>query len=324
MPKGANFHIDQYLTNFSVGRKYPQFVGQYLAPTLMVKKQSDLYRVWGTEGFNVPASDLVAPGATANEIDYALSNAPFYCNGHALRHPIPDRTRAGHDDPSILNKNGMFLTKQGVELGKERAIAALATTPANYPVGSTVTLAGLFQWNAVGNTADPFGDIERGREAINLATGFDPNVLVMGRSVWNVAKQMTPFIDRIKHVIKGYLTPQLFSEAVEIENVYIAGSMVNTANEGQAAVLARIWADSIVLAYIDPSLQGSPSMEDAAPTAFTTFTWADESLPMAEDGAVVYNYREEGRHSDIIEYEKYYDTKATFAGAAYLINDVLV
>lgn len=324
MPTGANWHIDQYLTNFSVGYSYPEFVGSKLAPTLLVRKQSDLYRVWGAEAFNTPANDRVAPGATANEIDYALSNSTYYANGHAIRHAIPDRTRAGHDDPTVLNKNAVFLTKQAVELGKERTIATLATTVGNYAVGSTVTLAGLFQWDAVGNTADPFGDIEAGRDAINRLTGHDPNTLVMGRSVWNVAKHMAAFLDRIKYTTRGYLSPQLFAEAVDIENVYIGASLYNSAAEGQTPVPTRIWPDSIVLAYVDPSLQGSPSIEEAKPTAFTTFTWADPSLPVAEDGAVVYSYREEPRHSDVFEYEKYYDPKATFAGAAYLINDVLV
>lgn len=321
MPTGTNFHIDQYLTNFSVGYGYPQFIANQVAPTLRVSKQSDKYRVWGAEGHNIPQSDAVSPGATAEEIDYTLSNDTFYCNGHALRHAIADRTRAAHDDPTILDRNAVFLTKRGVELKREKLLADYVQTTTNYAAANTVTLAGVNQWNAA--SPDPFADIEAAKNQVSLSTGFEANTIILGRDVWNVAKQMSAFIDRIKYSMKGYLSPALFGEAVDIPNVLIGNVAYNTANEGQTASVSRLWSDNIIVAYIDQSLLGSPSIEEASPTAFTFFTWADPSLPVAEDGAVVYRYREEPRHSDVIEYEKYYDLKAPWAGAAYLINDVL-
>ena len=69
-PTGSgNIHYDQILSQISL--EYPQtgsFVGEKLAPTVPVKKQSDKYYVHGRESWVPENSDYRAPGTVANEI----------------------------------------------------------------------------------------------------------------------------------------------------------------------------------------------------------------------------------------------------------------
>src|SRR5258706_11295366 len=99
-PTGSgNVHIDQILTQISVGWPNNGLVGEQLFPTVPVNKQSDKYFVFGREGWSIQ-NDVRSPGAEANEIPgIALSTDTYYAQEHSLQIPVTDEERWNADSP---------------------------------------------------------------------------------------------------------------------------------------------------------------------------------------------------------------------------------
>lgn len=98
MPNANEVHIDAALTNLSVGYRNPAFIADLVAPVVPVRKQSDKYFIHDAarEVFR-QSDDRRAPGAEANEVNFALSSDNYYAEDHALTSVIPDEERENAD-----------------------------------------------------------------------------------------------------------------------------------------------------------------------------------------------------------------------------------
>jgi hypothetical protein len=99
-PSGfANVHIDEVLTNISLGYPNNGLVGDRLFPSVPVAKQSNKYPVFGREGW-LPEDDVRAPGTEANEIPgLSLSLDTYFANEHSLQIAVTDEERENADSP---------------------------------------------------------------------------------------------------------------------------------------------------------------------------------------------------------------------------------
>ena len=99
-PTGSgNTHIDEVLTNISLGFPNNAFVGEQLFPTVNLTKQSGKYYVFGREAWLAETSDYRAPGSEANEIPgFTVSLDTFYAQEHALQMAVTDEEREMVDD----------------------------------------------------------------------------------------------------------------------------------------------------------------------------------------------------------------------------------
>src|SRR6266542_2232566 len=123
-PTGSgNVHIDQVMTNISLGWPNNGLVGGNLFPTVPVRKQSDKYYVFGREAWMAETSDYRAPGTEANEIPgLQLSTEPYYAQEHALQIPITDEERENADPPLAPDRDGTELVTSKIMLGRELAM----------------------------------------------------------------------------------------------------------------------------------------------------------------------------------------------------------
>jgi hypothetical protein len=101
MPEVSQVHVNVALTNVSLAYRNPAFIADLIAPPVGVRKQQDRYFIHDAEreAFR-STSDHRAPGAEANEVDFALSSEAYYCEDHALVSVIPDEERE-NADPAI-------------------------------------------------------------------------------------------------------------------------------------------------------------------------------------------------------------------------------
>src|SRR4051812_29576078 len=117
---GGNVHIDQVLTNISLGWPNNGLVGENLFPTGPVRKQSDKYYIFGREAWLPETSDYRAPGAEANEIPgLQLSLDTYYAREHSLQIPVTDEERENSDSPLSPDRDGTELVTSKIMLGRE-------------------------------------------------------------------------------------------------------------------------------------------------------------------------------------------------------------
>lgn len=289
----GNVHIDQALTNISVGWPTAGLAGAALFPSVTVRKQSDKYYVFGREGW-LPEEDYRAPGTEANEITGAqVSLDTYYAQEHSLQIAVTDEERENADSPLSPDRDGTNMVTSKIMLGRERAFQTLATTAANYASGHSTTLSGTSQWSDYANS-DPISDLRTAKLTIHSKIFVEPNVAVIPYQVMTKLEDHPDFLERIKYSERAIFSPELLAAVLGFDRVIVPGVGINTANLGQTPSLSYLWGKDVVVAYVPPS----PGLK--IPAYGYEFVWGTQSVD---------RWREEKRKSDVIRVCRYYDKK---------------
>jgi hypothetical protein len=134
-----------------------------------------------------------------------------------------------------------------VDLGHEVRTAAKVFNAATYGSSNKVTLSGSDQFSypdadAVGVTLTAL-DVPMMR----------PNTLVFGQSSWT-AFRTNPSVVKATNKNSGdagAAAKQAVAELLEVKNIFVGQSRLNTAKPGQAASLSRVWGKHIAMLFID-------------------------------------------------------------------------
>lgn len=294
----GNVHIDQALTNISVGWPTEGLAGAALFPSVTVRKQSDKYYVFGREGW-LPEVDLRAPGTEANEISgAAVSLDTYYAQEHALQIAVTDEERENADSPLSPDRDGTNIVTSKIMLGRERTFQTLATTAANYASGHSVTLSGTSQWNDYANS-DPISDLRTAKLTIHSKIFTEPNVAIIPYQVMTKLEDHPDFLERIKYSERAIFSPELLASVLGIQRVLVPGVGINSAVLGQTASLGYLWGKDVVVAYVPPGAGLK------VPAYGYEFVWGSQAAD---------RWREEKRKSDVIRISRYYDVKLVALG----------
>lgn len=297
---GSPVHIDKALTNISVGFPNNDFVGEALAPSLPVRKQSDLYYTHGREAWVLePGSDVRAPGTEANEIPgLRLSTTPYFAIEHALQIAVTDEERENADSIASPDRDGTELVTAKLMLQRELIIRDMVQTAANYAATYSVTLAGAQQWSDYAGS-NPIGDVKTGRRKIHSGLFIHPNTAIIPYEVMSQLEDHPDFIERIKYSQAGVITPELIARLFGIGRIIVPGVGVNTARMGQTEALGYLWGKDVILAYVPPR----PMLK--TPAFMYEFNWVYPS------GArqITERWREQRRGSDVIRVRRRYQHK---------------
>lgn len=299
-PTGTgDLHLDQYLTNISVGWPQPGYVGEALAPAVPVGKVSDKYPVFGRETWLPEYNDLRAPATQANEIPGArLSKDTYYCQEHALQIPVADEERENLDNVVSPDRDATELVTSKIILSREVAIQTLATTAANYAAGLSVTLSGTTQWSDYINST-PIADIKTGRRAINAKIFMDPNLGIFPYQVMSILEDHPDIIERIKYSERAILTPDIIAAVFGLARVIIPGTAIGSGGpSGNAIVGSYLWGKDVILAWVpdNPGLR--------TPAFMYEFVQGFSGKVMITE-----RWREGVRVADLIRVRRRYDLK---------------
>jgi len=300
-PSGSgNVHVDQVLTNISVGWPNNGLVGERLLPSVKVMKQSDKYYIFGREGW-LPEDDNRAPGTVANEIiGLAVSTDTYYAREHSLQIPVTDEERENVDSPLAPDRDATETVTSKIMLGREVAIKTLVTATANYGSGLSTTLSGAAQWNSANYaTSDPIADLRTGKVAVHARIFQEPNTLVIPYQVMAALEDHPDFLERVKYSERAIFSPELLSAILGFNSVVVPGVGFNSANPGATPTLGYLWGKDVIMAWV-PGRAGLK-----IPAFGYEFTWGTQYVD---------RWREEPRKSDLIRASRRYDLKLVAQG----------
>lgn len=248
MPEPENVHIDQVLTNISIQYRNAAYVGTQIMPVVPVKKKSDIYYIYDSKAdrFRVPFT-LRAPKTESRTVDWKVRTDGYVCDEHALNDLIDDIERGNADKPVNLEVDTVEFLTDIVTLGLEMRIKDMleASLTANAPTNGV--------WSDYATeTIDPIADIEIGKAAIHAVIFREPNVLLLGKAVYDKLKHHPKILELIKYSQKGVLTTDLMASLFGIEKVIVGNAGYNSAKEGKTAVLSYLWGKNAILAYVEP------------------------------------------------------------------------
>jgi hypothetical protein len=311
----SKLHVDQALTNLSIGYQNGEFVAEQVFPPLPVDKQSNKYFVHDMERFR-SVDDHRRPGQAPTEIDWTLSTDSYYCDGHGRRDVIPVEDMGNADEAVDLEITSTETLTDQIYLAREvNLVTALAA--AMSPTALTAA-----RWDVDSN--DPIPVVEAAKETIQRATGKRPNCLLLSRPVFRGAHNNASVVGRItgaRSLTDSLVTPDQLRDLFEVDNLIIADAVKLTSMKGQTNALDFIWGKYALLFYRPPAM-GRKVMALGA-----TFRWnvlgAAPANPDAQGGVgqFVEKWYSQDRKATMVDACLYYDQKLISAGAGVMWSD---
>lgn len=330
-PAQSDVHVDAILTNISVAymQKAENFIAQKVFPVVPVDKQSDKYFIYNKEDWFRDQAEERADATESAGSGYSLSTDFYNARVYAFHKDVGDQVRQNTDSPLDPDRDATNFVTQVMLQRQERQWVSDYFTPtpnsdsapavwANEIVGSTqsanvYTGAPTFtQWSDFAGS-DPLEDVEQGKEAILSTTGFEPNTLVLGYSVFRKLKNHPDFVDRIKYTTSDSVTAELLAKMFDVERVFVAKAITNTAAEGQAGSYSFIHGKHAWLGYVNPT----PSL--MAPSAGYVFTWKGVSDGIGTNIGIT-RFRMQHLRADRVEAQIAWTNKLVASDMGYMFD----
>ncbi|TSD86017.1 phage capsid protein [Mycobacterium sp. KBS0706] len=307
----APFPVDPKLTAVAVGYRNQAYIADHVIPRATVP--SRLFKWWEypiDESFNVTDTKVGRTGAP-NEIEFRAEDREGSVDDYGLDDPVPQEdintgATMGYDPRTHATER---LTDY-IALGREVRAAKLLFNPATYPAGNKIQLAtAADRWDDP--ASNPVDDILEGLEVCLVR----PNIAVLGQKVWSKLRRH-PKIAKAVNANSGdeaVATRQAVADLLELDEVVVGQSRLNTARKGQAANLARVWGNHASFIYRNRNFSfRSPDLTFAA-----TAQWGDKIAGSMPDSKIGLRGGERVRMGESVR-------ELVIAGyAGYLIQDAV-
>ena len=312
--KPAEFHIDAALTNFAVelGVGGP-FVADKIYPRVPVKKESDKYWIFESPELRDDVDGHRAAGAEATEIDWGGTTTTYSCEEYAFRRLLSDRAKSNSDNPVLMEQQTVRKLMHKIRMGIEKRIKTVVMDTSIITNNASPSV----KWDAASGTITIEKDIDTAKEAVAVACGNEPNIILIPPEVATAVKRDSTIRDLVKYTNPNLLVDGGLPQTLFGLKVIVPGAIENTANPAATVSLARIWStDNVLVAFVDP---------DATVDTYTLGVqfWAKMLAEQVDEIVALWRYREESRHGEWFEVGVLVDECLVSASCGYLIDDVL-
>jgi hypothetical protein len=310
-PTPGDVYVSSTLTNISI-----QFMlnSKYIAtdvfPNVPVEFKSEAFVRYARRDWFRANAQPRAPASETAGGGWRTERDSYLTEVYGFHKDIDDQTRANARAPFNLERDAVAFVQNDLALTRETIWAAKFFGTGIWGTDVTGVSAApasgqVLQWNDA--ASDPIGDIELQRLTMAAATGYEPNVLVMGPRVMSVLKQHPDFIDRVKYTQRGVITEELVAALLGVDKVLIPKAIINSGPETEEGLTANdifdfVFGKHALLAY------AAPSMGLNTVSAGATFSWTGY-LGASDMGTRMKQFRLEAIASDRIEGEMAFDMK---------------
>lgn len=325
LPTNADVHVNEVLTDMSVA--YQQELTDYkaddLAPIHASPKQSNTFFKFTKDFWFRDAMQKRGPGAQAPRVGYGLATDSYAIDVWSAAKAIDDQVRANEDAPLNSDRDAMMFVTRLERLRREKSFAATCLTTSVWGTDVTGnTSASAYGSNTVAqwddDNASPLEDIAHYKSVVKLATGLEPNVLAIGRQVWDKLKNNADIIARISggsnNGSPAQVTRQVVAALMELDELVVLDAVENTAAEGAT------FAGSYIAGKKGLLMHRNPNAGVMSVTAVKTFCW--QRLSGAANGTRVLTYQD-GPHLDIVEIESAFAHKIVAPDLGVFFNTLV-
>lgn len=307
MPLRGKIHRDAVLENVSINYKPDGFLsGEF--PTVPVVRESDIYYVYSRDSMRI--EETLRQKGKANRATWDLSTSSYQLEDHALMDLVYDKDRENADRPIKLDIDTTEILTQKLMLRYEKSLATLLQTVGNWSNNMSLSTS----QNFATNTTNPITLYDTATAIIVQQSGRMPNVIVLPFTSFQLVKENSATVDRIKFTSADSITPQMLARLFNVERVLVPRVTEYTGQEGLADTTTNqsfIWTDSSFVGYVDPS----PGLKKV--TSWMSFTKSNEG----GDRPRVTRWREEMEEADAIRVQKQYQHKAVATMCGFVIQD---
>lgn len=307
-------HVDQLLTNVSIGYSNAGYIADQIFPVVPVDKQSDKYLTYDKSHWFRNEAKIRATGTKSERGGWNYSSDTYFCDRFSYGHEIYDEERSNADNAFQLDSDAAEFATDKILMQREVAFAGSFFTTSVWGTDKTGG-TDFTRWSDYAGS-NPLVDVSDWMDTIEASIGREANRLVMGKQVWTKLKWHPDLIDTIKYTQRAQMGLDLAATLFEVERILVGRAIYTTSPEGTAEAsvsYSRIWGKHTLLIYVP----NTPSLRQ--PAAGYTFTW--QRVPQSL--RYIKRMRDEEREADIIEANAYYDHKVTGAAAGLFGSTVI-
>lgn len=294
-----------------------EFIADKVFPVINVQKRSSNYYTFDRSSWYRSDAHERAPATVSVGGGFTMSQAPLYnCRVYAFHKDIDDQTRAEHETNGLIDIEQVstrFVTRQ---LLLKRELVWAATYFATGVWGRNLTgVAGapaasqVRQWSDAAST--PIDDIQNESLRVLELTGLEPNTLVITPRVQRALRRNPQVLDAAKAFPGASgggapnVTDQMLADALGIDRIVVAKTIVNNAPEGAADIFAPLYGRHALLVHTPPA--GARSIE--MPAGGYIFTWDGYDDAGGFNGERIVSFRIPEIRSDRVEGEMAFDMR---------------
>ena len=236
MPLANEVHVDSALSAFASAYTNGDLIADIASPIIPVDKRSDVYFQYSRVDASTIRDDVIGPDSEANRSTYTMTNAPYRVIDRALKDVVSMEAITNADAPLDPLMDATDNLMMRLMLGRERRVATLITTGANYAAGA---VAVANPWTNK-TTGTPVDDLLSALAGIAPGTtGSTRLVACMSQETWNALS--THPDTRGGGALRSVSTRDEVASLIGLDQIYVSGAVQNTAAAGLAPAYARIF-----------------------------------------------------------------------------------
>lgn len=260
-----------------------QFIAEEVFPMLPVDKETNYVFVLDKENLRAPKNTQRGLYDRAERADQGLTQVPIpQLVERSLEQPVAWKVNKQQQAPFDAKLVATQNVAEKILIEKEVALALYLSTSAN--LLNFVTLSGTSQWSDItSGISNPIQDTQTGMDAVIQASGYKPNVAVMGRQVFSKMRNHPQVVNRIQYVARATQEEigSALADLIDVEKVLIGRAIQNTAAEGLADTLGFIWGKNFYLLYVAPTpaiMTASAGYHICIPSERYVDTWTEQAI----------------------------------------------
>lgn len=324
IPEGRSLYVSAPLTTISTAyQQAGNWIADQVFPSVPVARQGDLYWRYPQGAWKRSIAALRAPATESVGGGWDMAQDSYFANVYAVHKDVDDQTntnaRGGgfnlYADAArwvteqLLVKRDQLFVSQFLTAGKWTGLGSDQTGVSGTPGANQFK-----QFDQAGS--DPIVTMANAQLAIARQTGYRPNTLVMGPSVYTALINNQAIIDRVKYTGGGFLSDDVLRQALGVQRLIVTWTSQNTAPNGAADSIGFINDKNMLLTYSAPS----PGLQTLS--GGYIFTW-DGLLGAGALGTAVSRFRMPAIKSDRIEGEMAFDMKLVSSDVGVYFQNVV-
>jgi hypothetical protein len=279
-PTAADVHVSATLTDMAVqyANERMDFQADNLAPLVPSKKQFNSYFKYIKGDWFRDEMKLRGEGGDVPMAGYRITTDTYAIKTWSVGKPIDDQVEDNEDEPLDADEDATKFVTDLELIRREKAFAAAALATSIWGTDVTGnTVPSVYGSNTVAQWDDsdssPLEDMAFYRTKVKLATGLDPNVLAIGRQVWDSLKNHPDILTRISggssNGNPAKVTKELVAALMELEELVVLQSVENTDEETAAGSMTG----SFIAGKHGLLMHRNKTAGRKGATAMKTFTW---------------------------------------------------
>ena len=176
------------------------------------------------------------------------------------------------------------------------------------------------EWNDWTN-AVPLTDVIKAKRSVWAATGLYPNALILNKRQFDNLRMNAQVIDKLESggagtsITPGSVTRQMLADCFDLDEIVVADSARDSANEGQDASIAAMWSDEYAMLA---RLARTTNPEE--PCLCRTIHWSEDG---SQIGGTIEMYYEDSSRGDVVRVRHETEEKLIYTQLGHLFTNVI-